>query len=446
MAGGLSRRDVIAGAGASALAFSGGGFAAHRTVARGVVFEDDHGDGVAAHGRPRNCRGHGLERPRRGAHRGGRELEPGRSRPATASLSSSLRSGRPRCRQAASRGSPTCISRMAARGIWAPASRSSSRPERCPRRWTFRCGGKRSIGTSRRCWYPTRSRKMRPSSATCGTTSPPRCSACAQPSASTMAMWSPTTCPFTRAICRCSRRRASPGIIARAITTSTMLPADDSASRETWKKVFGARHYAFQHAGATFLVLDNVEYFGQASGRYRGSLGARPARVRAQRLETRSARAARRAVDAHPTALLPRSRQSRRQHRRRPGASGAAVRASPYRELRGSPACDRAPLSGRGGGLHGPAAPPPSRADRGLGKLVERTCGPSRHPVCRQCGRHPQRFPRAGRVGKPLCHALRAGRRQGSGPAAGPGRRAAHPPRGRAGRPAAQRPRPRGWA
>jgi hypothetical protein len=49
---------------------------------------------------------------------------------------------------------------------------------------------------------------------------------------------------------------------------------DDGASRETWKTVFGARHYAFQYAGATFLVLDNVEYFGHASGRYRGRFGA----------------------------------------------------------------------------------------------------------------------------------------------------------------------------
>jgi hypothetical protein len=50
---------------------------------------------------------------------------------------------------------------------------------------------------------------------------------------------------------------------------------DDLASRETWKRVFGARHYAFQHAGATFFILDNVEYFGRATGRYRGWLGPR---------------------------------------------------------------------------------------------------------------------------------------------------------------------------
>src|SRR6202008_1213946 len=50
---------------------------------------------------------------------------------------------------------------------------------------------------------------------------------------------------------------------------------NDGESRETWKRFFGARHYAFQHVGATFLVLDNVEYLGRASGRYRGAFGGR---------------------------------------------------------------------------------------------------------------------------------------------------------------------------
>ena len=53
---------------------------------------------------------------------------------------------------------------------------------------------------------------------------------------------------------------------------------DDSTSRETWKRVFGPRHYAFQHAGATFIMLDNVHYFGYnpgtpKSGRYCGQIG-----------------------------------------------------------------------------------------------------------------------------------------------------------------------------
>jgi hypothetical protein len=54
---------------------------------------------------------------------------------------------------------------------------------------------------------------------------------------------------------------------------------DDHASRETWKRVFGPRHYAFQHAGATFLMLDNVHYRGwnpgrAQSGTYCGRIGA----------------------------------------------------------------------------------------------------------------------------------------------------------------------------
>lgn len=54
---------------------------------------------------------------------------------------------------------------------------------------------------------------------------------------------------------------------------------DDRTSRETWKRVFGPRHYAFQHAGATFIILDNIHYFGHnpgtpSSGRYCGLIGA----------------------------------------------------------------------------------------------------------------------------------------------------------------------------
>ena len=55
---------------------------------------------------------------------------------------------------------------------------------------------------------------------------------------------------------------------------------DDRGSRETWKRVFGPRHYAFQHAGATFILLDNVHYFGHnpgaaRSGTYAGLIGER---------------------------------------------------------------------------------------------------------------------------------------------------------------------------
>lgn len=46
---------------------------------------------------------------------------------------------------------------------------------------------------------------------------------------------------------------------------------DDRYSRETWKRIFGPRHYAFQYASATFIVLDNVHYLGR--GGYRGRFG-----------------------------------------------------------------------------------------------------------------------------------------------------------------------------
>ena len=54
---------------------------------------------------------------------------------------------------------------------------------------------------------------------------------------------------------------------------------NDDTSRETWKRAFGPRHYAFQHADAIFIILDNVYYHGHDpananSGRYRGLIGA----------------------------------------------------------------------------------------------------------------------------------------------------------------------------
>ena len=56
---------------------------------------------------------------------------------------------------------------------------------------------------------------------------------------------------------------------------------DDALSRETFKRIYGARHHAFQYGGATFILLDNVEYLGtdparpMAAGHYRGRFGAR---------------------------------------------------------------------------------------------------------------------------------------------------------------------------
>ncbi len=56
---------------------------------------------------------------------------------------------------------------------------------------------------------------------------------------------------------------------------------DDALSRETFKRVYGARHHAFQYGGATFILLDNVAYLGTdptrplAAGHYRGRFGPR---------------------------------------------------------------------------------------------------------------------------------------------------------------------------
>jgi hypothetical protein len=56
---------------------------------------------------------------------------------------------------------------------------------------------------------------------------------------------------------------------------------DNTLSRETYKRVFGTRYHAFQYGGATFFVLDNVEYLGTdpakpfGSGKYQGRFGPR---------------------------------------------------------------------------------------------------------------------------------------------------------------------------
>ena len=54
--------------------------------------------------------------------------------------------------------------------------------------------------------------------------------------------------------------------------------ADDRHARETWKRVFGPRHYAFQYGHATFIMLDNVHYAGRhanasGNGSYAGRFG-----------------------------------------------------------------------------------------------------------------------------------------------------------------------------
>jgi hypothetical protein len=56
---------------------------------------------------------------------------------------------------------------------------------------------------------------------------------------------------------------------------------DNTYSRETFKRIFGARASAFQYGGVTFFLLDNVEYLGADPGRphgfgkYRGHFGTR---------------------------------------------------------------------------------------------------------------------------------------------------------------------------
>lgn len=56
---------------------------------------------------------------------------------------------------------------------------------------------------------------------------------------------------------------------------------DSRASRETYKRVFGAPYYAFEYGNALFLMLDNVDYLGtdpsrpREAGKYRGRFGAR---------------------------------------------------------------------------------------------------------------------------------------------------------------------------
>jgi hypothetical protein len=56
---------------------------------------------------------------------------------------------------------------------------------------------------------------------------------------------------------------------------------DNTHAAETFKRVFGARWLAFQHGGATFILLDNVDYLGtdpskpNGFGKYRGYFGAR---------------------------------------------------------------------------------------------------------------------------------------------------------------------------
>lgn len=48
-------------------------------------------------------------------------------------------------------------------------------------------------------------------------------------------------------------------------------PSSDLAF-ETWKRIIGPAQYAFQYSGATFILLNNVEYFGRGAPAHQGRL------------------------------------------------------------------------------------------------------------------------------------------------------------------------------
>jgi hypothetical protein len=273
MAGTLSRRDVIAGAGASALAISGGGFAAHPAVARGVVFEDTR-DGL----RRRDARGiagvmvsNGRDVVLTGAD-GSWALQ--------VETGDSVFVVKP----------PQWATPLSAGGV--PLFSHVHQPE----------GSPRHLGTSFPLVEPTgplpasldfplrRQQENRDFEALLVSDTQPE-------NAIELGYVRDDIVPAMLGI------GAAFGInhgdvVADDLSlyprylqvlSATGIPwhhcpgnhdinstaRDDQASRETWKRVFGARHYAFQYAGATFLVLDNVQYLGRASGRYRGMLGER---------------------------------------------------------------------------------------------------------------------------------------------------------------------------
>ena len=204
------------------------------------------------------------------------------------------------------------------------------------------------------------------------------------------------------------------------------LPAaDDRLSRETWKRTFGPRHYAFQHGEAVFLVLDNV----RVSGRRPLSRRVRPAAapVRPQCVRPRAARAPRRALHAHPAAVaISIPANPGRYHRRLAGPAARVVRPSAYGELCRPPACHRASLPRCSRWHLSPGHPHHHH-------VLTAACGswwsgprrPSRHPLRRQLGRHSERLPRAVRGGQPLYNPLRPRRHQGPGATARADRRSA---------------------
>ena len=218
---GPTRRDVIMGAGVSALALTAGsGLAQRPAVARGMVFEDRSGTGKRREGDP------GIA---------GVLVSNGRDVTATDAdgrWTLPVADRRQRVRdQAAALDDPDRVGWHPALLPLASAARHATnqpfadyRGRRTDRPVagqpsTFRCCARTRAPASRPCCSLTRSPRTTLSSPTCATTSLPARSVSTPRSPSTTAMWCPTICRSIRATCDYSARLASPGITAPAITT-----------------------------------------------------------------------------------------------------------------------------------------------------------------------------------------------------------------------------------
>ena len=94
----------------------------------------------------------------------------------------------------------------------------------------------------------------------------PACSAATLPSASTTVISWPTTCRSTRVTWTCAHDWHPLASLPGNHDINSDATGDHHA-RETWKRFFGPRHYAFQHGEATFILLDNVHYLVAGDGR-----------------------------------------------------------------------------------------------------------------------------------------------------------------------------------
>ena len=325
-----TRRQVIAGAGASALALTAGaGFAERPSVASGHVFHDRGGTGRRRAGDP-GIPGVMVSN--------GRDVvltdSEGRWRLPVADGDSVFVIKPPHW---ATPAGPGGVPRFL------PFASPAGQPERHrlpPRR---RCPDRHAAGHHRlsaqapggersrfevACW-PTRSPRTARSSPTCATTSSPASPACG---AAFGINHGDVVFDDLSLYPRYLQILGASGIPWHHCPGNHDINSearDDRTSRETWKRVFGPRHYAFQHAGATFILLDNVHYFGHNpgtpdSGRYCGRIGEQQlqfvrnvlAHVPPEQLVV---------LSMHIPLATIRTRQRRRQHRRSPRPSGAAL-------------------------------------------------------------------------------------------------------------------------